>query len=107
MTAQDLQSLINQWANLGWTLNRMSAGETQGFLHAKDVFLSIFKREVPIPVDLFVMIDKQPVEATEHTLNQLKIGRQITPKILACFKGMTDWRPFSYVVPDLTDVLFN
>ncbi len=42
MTAQDLQNLINQWANLGWTLDRMSAGETQGFLHGKDVFLVIF-----------------------------------------------------------------
>ncbi len=45
MKAQDLEDLINQYANEGWDLDRIVAGETASFVTgSKDVFLIIFKR---------------------------------------------------------------
>lgn len=46
LSADDLESLINEHAEEGWTLDRIVAGETARFmgLGDKDVFLLIFKR---------------------------------------------------------------
>ena len=107
MTASDLQNAINMWANVGWTLDRMSAGETQGFLGGKDVFLLIFKKEVAVPENLFLMIDNQSVLATEDVLVTLKINRKVSANTLACFKGMDGWQPLHIVAPGLLEVLMN
>ena len=107
MTASDLQNAINLWANVGWTLDRLTSGETAGFLGGKDVFLIIFKKEVSVPNDLFVMIDNQSVLLSEHSLPPLKINRKISPDTLACFKGMDNWKPLSQIAPSLIDVLIH
>ena len=47
MSADDLESLINEHAGEGWTLDRIVTGETARFMGMgdKDVFLLIFRRE--------------------------------------------------------------
>jgi len=46
MKAVDLESLLNQYANEGWILDRIIGGETYSFLTGgKDVFLIVFRRE--------------------------------------------------------------
>lgn len=46
MRAAELESLINQYANEGWILDRIIGGETYSFLTGgKDVFLVIFRRQ--------------------------------------------------------------
>jgi hypothetical protein len=107
MTAQDLQNAINTWANLGWKLDRMSSGETQGILGGKDVFLLIFRKEAAVPDDLFLMIDNQSILATEGTMTTLKANQKISAHTLACFKGMNDWRPLGLVAPELIEILMN
>ena len=46
MRAEQLEALINQYADDGWTLDRIVAGETARVmgLGEKDVFLVIFRR---------------------------------------------------------------
>src|SRR5688500_746807 len=107
MTAVDLQNAINTWANLGWKLDRMSSGETQGLVGGKEVFLLIFRKDVPVPADLFLMVDNQSVPANEITLANLKASQKVSAHTLACFKGMNDWQPLGIVAPELTDVLMN
>lgn len=107
MTAKGLQNAINTWANVGWTLDRITSGETQGFLHGKDVFLLIFKKEVVIPPDLYLMVDNQSVLASERTLTALKMNRKISPETPACFKGMEQWKPLHMIAPDVVEVLMN
>lgn len=107
MTATDLQNAINSWANFGWTLDRLTSGETQGFLGGKDVFLMIFKKEIVIPPDLFVMIENQSVLLTENHLAQLKLNRKITPETLACFKGMNNWKQIQLIAPGIVDFLIH
>jgi hypothetical protein len=46
MRAEDLENVLNEHANQGWTLDRIVAGETFSFITGdKDVFLLIFKRD--------------------------------------------------------------
>lgn len=107
MTATDLQNAINNWANFGWTLDRISAGETQGLVGGKDVFLLIFKKEAAVPENLYLMIDGQSVIANETNLIALKLNNKISAETLACFKGMSDWQPLHIVAPVLWEVLMN
>ena len=105
MTATDLQNAINQWANSGWTLDRITSAETQAFLHAKDVFLLIFKKNVEIPEGLYLMINNQSIPLNDRQLQFLKSQNQINHQTPAIKKGMNEWQHLSVVLLDLAEVL--
>lgn len=105
MTTQDLQNAINEWANLGWTLDRLTSGETQGFLHTKDVFLLIFKREVEIPNGLHILVNGQQIAVDRYNFNTLKQQSLISPDIQAIKKGDNNWQHLKIVAPDLIEAV--
>lgn len=46
MKLEDLEAEINEYASLGWELDRIVSGETSGTLgFGKDVFILVFKAE--------------------------------------------------------------
>ena len=46
MKLEDLEAEINEYAKLGWELDRIVSGETAGTLgFGKDVFILVFKAE--------------------------------------------------------------
>ncbi len=105
MTSYDLQDAINQWANVGWTLDRITSAETQAFLHAKDVFLLIFKRDIQIPEGFHLMVNNQSIPVSDVQLNYLKSLNKINHQTPAIKKGMTDWQPLGAVMPELVEFL--
>lgn len=108
MRASDLEGAINQWANRGWTLDRITSAETQAFLHAKDVFLLIFKREVEVPEGFHLMLKAGPSgPLTTADFNYIKQTQMVTPQTPAIKQGMPDWRPLFEVAPELTDLVYN
>jgi hypothetical protein len=88
-------------------LDRLTSGETQGFLGGKDVFLLIFKKEIRVPQDLYLMINNQSILATESNVIGLKANRHISPETLACFRGMEQWQPLHIVAPEVAEFLIN
>lgn len=107
MTALDLQNAINKWANFGWTLDRITSGETQGFAGGKDVFLLIFKKDIVIPEGFYLMINNQPMgPLTAMEVSNLSQNRLFNPNTLACKKGLDGWHPVNMVLPDLVDAVF-
>lgn len=105
MTSTDLQNVINQWAYLGWTLDRITSAETQALLHTKDVFLLIFKRDAQIPEGLCLMVNNQAVQVSRHLIVELHNKKLISPTTLSCRKGMKDWQPLGAVAPDLAEAI--
>ena len=100
MRAVDLQNEINQWAKLGWTLDRISAGETAYFLGAKDVFLIIFKKEITIPEGLFVMVNGQTVGPVDEVyLVNLRAQNLVNASTQATKKGMNEWKSIVDIIP--------
>jgi hypothetical protein len=76
-------------------------------LGGKDVFLIIFKKEIVVPENLFLMIENQSILLSEYNLSMLKINKSVTPNTLACYKGMSDWQPLHQIAPQLVEFLIH
>ena len=105
MTTMDLQNVINEWANLGWILDRLTSGETQGFLHAKDVFLLIFKREVQIPQGLHIIVNNQQVPVNSYNFLSLRKQGLINSETPAIKPGENNWQNLGIIAPELAETL--
>jgi Domain of unknown function (DUF4177) len=106
MKPVDLQNEINRWAMLGWTLDRITAGETAHLLlGSKDVFLLIFKKYIEIPAGLFLMINNQTVgPLDENSFGNLDPQNLVNNKILATRQGMNGWKPLVEVIPGIGEL---
>jgi hypothetical protein len=109
MTPRDLQNAINKWANVGWELDRITSGETHGFIGGKDVFLLIFKRRFEIPEGFYLLINNEPVgPLNDFDVSQMIQSNRIAdPNTPACRKGLDGWHPLAVVVPDLAAAIFT
>jgi hypothetical protein len=107
MTPRDLQNAINRWATLGWELDRITSGETHGFVGGKDVFLLIFKRRFEIPEGFHVIVNNQPAgPLSDFDVSHMIQNNQLAPEMLACKKGLDGWHPLSVVAPELVTAIF-
>lgn len=107
MTTYDLQNAINQWANVGWVLDRITSGETKHFFGGKDVFLLIFKRDFAIPEGFHVVINNEPAgPLSDFDVSHMIQNKQLGPNMPACKKGLDGWHPLKDVAPELVSAIF-
>lgn len=108
MSAHDLELAINQWANVGWMLDRIVTGETAFVLGmgSKEVFLLIFRKDVRLPEGLHVVVNNQRTGAlSEAELRNLIAYRGINPQSPSWIPGMNEWRPLAEVAPEVALLL--
>ncbi len=108
MSAYDLEYKINQWANVGWVLDRIVTGETAYVLGmgSKDVFLLIFRKDVKLSEGLHLLVNNQRSDAlSENELRNLIAQRRITPESPSWIPGMSDWRSLAEVAPEVARLL--
>lgn len=107
MTPRDLQNAINKWANVGWELDRITSGETHGFIGGKDVFLLIFKRRFEIPEGFYLLLNNEPTgPLSDFDVSHMIQNNRLEPTTLACKKGLDGWHPLNVVAPELVSAIF-
>jgi GYF domain 2 len=107
MTSFDLQNAINQWAYIGWELDRITSGETRDYIGGKDVFLLIFKRRFEIPEGFYLIVNNEPAgPLNDFDVSNMIQNKLLAPDMLACKKGLDGWHPLNVVAPDLVAGIF-
>ncbi len=103
-----LQQHINEWAVLGWKLDRIMNTETAaGLGYGRDVFLMIFNKTINYPHGLLISTpNRNPqIPVNEKEFRALCQIKAILPSSPSKLPNENEWKPLIQVAPELISVI--
>lgn len=107
ITSYGLQHILNEYAALGWTFDKIIDFEAKSIGGGKELFFVVFLKQVNFPNDLYLQIDNQitPNPVSEKEFRQQVINKKINPATLSIKKGDKDWKPLIQTAPEMVEII--